>query len=381
MPHTSETFLPPLIDPLTGEDRPFLYEPQVYPPSTLAGKVREPKYGSWEMTDLLIKQYPPLFHAATNIPAFTRAFSMLPMLAHLKISCPGQETAQRYRRSTVDYALISLRIAIERAHLPELTTLSLLPIHPGGLLYLQPMLAFGSTPRSSRRWSQIRKLAIHMDSLPFAQKSRTEHLRILHAYLRAFAPSLSRLFFRWRGERGPSPLSLDREPCMQPPSPSCPTFSPAKPPRALKFPRLRAMELENAIMDASQISAFIHAHRRSLLDFNFEDVTLRSGDWDDALAPLTKIAGSDAWKRRQEEVMDVPVMLSPVDMEPRIMGPLMGQEAQGLDGEEAKARSVTLARWLSKGRSVAQGKRAKEQWWGGSEHMRRFLRSSVFSWR
>jgi len=134
-------------------------------------------------------------------------------------------------------------------------------------------------------------------------------------------------------------------------------------------------------MDASQISAFIHAHRRSLLDLNFEDVTLRSGDWDDALAPLTKIAGSDAWKRRQEEVMDVPVMLSPVDMEPRILGPLMGQEGQGLDGEEAKARGITLARWLSKGRSVAQGKRAKEQWWGGSEHMRRFLRSSVFSWR
>ncbi|KAF2494011.1 hypothetical protein BU16DRAFT_562966 [Lophium mytilinum] len=381
MPHTSETFLPPLVDPLTGEHRPFLYEPQVHPPNTLAGKVKQPKYGSWEMTDLLIKQYPPLFHAATNIPAFIRAFSLLPALSHLKISCPGQETAQRYRRSTVDYALISLRIAIERAHLPQLTTLSLLPIHPGGLLYLQPMLAFGSTPRSSRRWAQIRKLAIHMDSFPFAQKSRTEHLRILHAYLRAFAPTLTRLFFRWRGERGPSPLSLDREPCMQPPTPPGSSHSAqVKPqltgPRTLKFPRLRAMELENALMDSSQISSFIHAHRRTLADFNFEDVTLRSGDWDDALAPLTRLTGSEEWKRKAEEVMDVPVMLSPVDMEPRILGPLMGEE----EGE-GEVQGKGLARWLSKGRSAVVGKKAREQVWGGSEHMRRFLRSSVFSWR
>lgn len=377
MPHGSDTFLPPLIDPLTGEDRPFLYEPQVHTPPTLLGKVKQPKYGSWEMTDLLIKQYPPLFHAATNIPAFIRAFSALPSLSHLKVSCPGQESSQRYRRSTVDYALISLRIAIERSPLRELNTLSFLAIHPAGLLYLQPMLGFGSSPKSVRRWRQIRKLAIHMDSFPFDQPSRTEHLRILHAYLRTLSPSLTRLFFRWKGERGPSPLSLDREPCLQPSSPSADPQLPQNcSPRPLKFPVLRYMELENAIMDSSQISTFISSHRRTLAEFNFEDVTLRSGNWDDALAPLTHMSGSDEWKRRAEEVMDVPLILSPVNIEPCIIGPLMEEQA------EARGRGqLTLSRWLSKSRSGKAAAKAKEQLWGGSEHMKKFLRSSVFAWR
>ncbi|OCK85848.1 hypothetical protein K432DRAFT_377219 [Lepidopterella palustris CBS 459.81] len=376
MHHGAQTFLPPLIDPVTGEERPFIYEPQVQTPPTLLGKVRQPKYGSWEMTDLLIKQYPPLFHSATNIPAFIRAFSALRSLAHLKINCPGQEPAQRYRRSTVDYALISLRIAIERSPLKELNTLTFLSIHPAGLLYLQPMLGLGSTPGSSKRWNQIRKLAIHMDSFPFDQPSRTEHLRILHTYLRTLSPCLSRLFFRWKGDRGPSPLSLDREPCLQPPRSTDPSLPQAHGPRPLRFPRLRYMELENALMDSSQISTFISCHRRTLAEFNFEDVTLRSGSWDDALAPLTHITGNDDWKRRAEEVMDVPLILSPVNIEPRIMGPLMEQQE-----EERSRGQLTLSRWLSRSRSSTAAKKTKEQFWGGSEHMRKFLRSSVFAWR
>ncbi|KAK4935811.1 hypothetical protein LTR66_015412, partial [Elasticomyces elasticus] len=67
LPHTTETFLPPLIDPVTGEERSFTYVPQVKPPATIIDKIRQPKYGDWETTDVLIKQYPPLFHAATNV--------------------------------------------------------------------------------------------------------------------------------------------------------------------------------------------------------------------------------------------------------------------------------------------------------------------------
>ena len=151
-------------------------------------------------------------------------------------------------------------------------------------------------------------------------------------------------------------------------------------PRPLKFSRLRYMELENAVMDSSQISDFIHRHRRTLVEFNFEDVKLREGNWDDALEPLTKISGSEAWKRKQEEVMDVPVMLSPVDIEPRVMGPLLEEVDQAIEEVSGKARSgLTLSKWLSKGKSPEAKRSTKDSFWGGGEHMKKFLRGSMFS--
>ncbi|KAH3907202.1 hypothetical protein HBH56_191750 [Parastagonospora nodorum] len=376
MPHSSETFLPPIIDPITGEEKKFTYEPQI---QNSPAKDKAPKYGSWEMQDLLVKQYPPLFHAATNVLAFISAFSSLTNLSHLKISCPGFLSAPRNCRSAVDYALISLRIAIERAPLYTLSSLSLHPIHPGGLLYLHPMLGFGSTSSTSKRWGQIRHLSICMESIPLTNCSpRTraqslEHLRVLHAYLRTLSRSLRSLFFRWKGTRGPSPLSLDQEPCMLP----CEDQSMLHPsqrsgPRALKFPRLKTMELENALMDSSQIAAFIHVHRRSLTQFTFEDVKLREGDWDAALEPLTLIAGNDSWKRNQEEVMDVPIMLSPVDAEPRIMGTLM-EEVEGAIEEVSGGSRSHLSRWLG-------GKGGKRSGFGG-EHVKRFLSSRLSGWK
>lgn len=73
------------------------------------------------------------------------------------------------------------------------------------------------------------------------------------------------------------------------------------------------MVLENSVLDAGQISEFIMVHRKVLREFEFEDVHLRTGTWDDALEPLTRISGNDSWKQKQEEVMDVPIMLSPVE--------------------------------------------------------------------
>lgn len=151
-------------------------------------------------------------------------------------------------------------------------------------------------------------------------------------------------------------------------------------PRPLKFSRLRYMELENAVMDSVQIADFIQKHRRTLIEFNFEDVKLRQGNWNDALEPLTHIAGNDNWKRCQEEVMDVPIILSPMDMEPRVMGPLLEDPAE--PEEEIKTKSgLTISRWLSKGKSPQVKKSAKEGFLG-SEHMKRFLRGSIFpSWK
>jgi len=389
MPHGSETFLPPIIDPESGEEKQFLYEPQLQTPQSVGGREKTAKYGSWDMTNLLIQQYPPLFHAATNVPAFVSAFSELINLTHLKVSCPGYENALRHRRSAVDYALISLRIAVERAPMYSLHSLSLHPIHPGGLLYLHPMHGFGSTPSSAKRWGQIRRLSICMESIclsPSSTKTRMqslEHLRILHAYLRTLSRSLTRLFFRWKGDRGPSPLSLDKEPCMLPVEeermhPSM--RGQVRGPRPLKFTRLRHMELENAVMDSAQISDFINRHRRTLVEFNFEDVKLRQGNWDEALEPLTKIAGSDRWKRQQTEVMDVPIVLSPVGLEPRIMGPLLEEVDQAINEVSGKEHTPhSLSRWLSKPKTtLRRSPNAKESFWGGGDHMKRLLRFSAW---
>ncbi|KAL1988328.1 hypothetical protein VTN96DRAFT_10011 [Rasamsonia emersonii] len=372
IPHSQETFLPPLLDPITGEEQTFVYIPQVHVSSSLASRWSEPKYGSWEMTDLLVKQYPPLFHAATNVPSFVRAFRCMPSLRHLKISCDGQSPDHRYRRSVVDYALISLRVAVEQAPLESLDTLSLLPIHPGGILYLRPMMGFGASPAGRKRWMQIRKLAIHMESFPYERGQTMDHLRLLHSYLEGF-PNLRSFVFRWKGLKGPSPLSLATEPCLcQPSSKKTCSMRYARPLRPLKFRHLRYMELENAIMDASQVAAFIMDHRRTLSEFEFEDVTLRSGTWDDALEPLTKISGSDKWKEKQEEVIEVPIILSPVEVETKSSHNIW----------EEQRRRAQLRTLLERASNLAQAKaKTRELFWGSPDHMKKFLRSSVFSWR
>jgi hypothetical protein len=142
MPHT-EAFLPPLLD-CTGREITFLYTPY----TSLTSESQRPKYGTRDLGQVLTEQYPAIFHAATNVPAFIQALSCMPNLRHLTIMCPGQDPGHRYRRDAVDYALISLRIAIERAALPKLLKLSLSPIHPAALLYLRPHLGFGASPAS-----------------------------------------------------------------------------------------------------------------------------------------------------------------------------------------------------------------------------------------
>ena len=363
MPHGPESFLPPLLDRMTGEEQTFIYEPHM----EVTSRLSVPKYGSWEMTDLLVKQYPPLFHAAANVPSFTRAFSALKSLKHLKISCPGQDAAQRYRRSIVDYALISLRIAVERSGLTTLDTLSLLSVHPGALLYLNPITGLGALPNSARRWRQIRKLTIHMDNIPAAREGLTDHLKLLHSYLQTFVSSLRRFSFRWLGDKGPCPLSLGTEPSLEVSSPrlACPKrYHLAL--RPLRFEKLRYAEVETSILDATQISNFIMDHRHTLREFNFEDVVLRSGTWDEALSPLTRISGSEKWKEKTEEVMDVPLVLSPVGMD---------------EGEMKKVLQAQLRMKLPSGSWQRASAKTKELLFGTPEHMKRFMKSSVLAWR
>ncbi|KAI4152160.1 MAG: hypothetical protein LQ340_003075 [Diploschistes diacapsis] len=317
MVHSQETFLPPLLDPITGEEIEFVYEPYCQVDRNTNDRLSIPTYGSWEMTDLLVKQYPPLFHAAANVPSFIHLFRSLPNVNHLTVSTPGQDASQRYRRSVVDYALISLRIAVERAPLRHLSSLALLNIHASAVHYLNPTMGLGALPNSARRWRQIRNLTIYMDTIPHDPCLRnpidtgTDHLKLLHAYLQTFASTLERLTFHWYGPKGLFPLALSSEQCLLPPSPglACPRRCHLAL-RPLKFEKLVFMEVDNVTTSASQVSSFILAHRRSISEFNFEGTTLREGTWDDALAPLTRMSGSETWKGKAREVMDVPLVFS-----------------------------------------------------------------------
>ncbi|KAJ9651728.1 hypothetical protein H2198_009000 [Neophaeococcomyces mojaviensis] len=332
MPHSEATFLPPLIDPETLGEVTFQYEPQSpasRPSSSSSLDSSACKYGSWEMNDLLVRQYPPLFHAATNITSFIRTLNALPCLRHIRISCPDQPAGQKYRRDAVDYALISLRLAIESANPPYLDTVSLDPIHPSATFYLRPHNGIGTSPASTRIWHRIKTVNITMDNSNTTEEDATDHLKILHTYLQNFR-SMEKLSFAWNGNKGPCPLSLDAEPCTSRPSSldcstACPVSSALPACRPIKFRKLKSMRLQNAVLDASQASRFITMHRKVLRDFEFEQCVLRSGTWDDALEPLERMSAynNEGWRSHKStssvdssqysEVMDVPIVYSPVE--------------------------------------------------------------------
>ncbi|KAJ6014823.1 hypothetical protein N7540_009414, partial [Penicillium herquei] len=246
--YNADTFLPPVIDAVTGTEQTFLYMPQ------------GTRYGSRKIADLLIQQYPPLFHAATDVRSFQHVLFLIRNIRHLRISCEGQSPSHRYRRSMVDYALISLRIAVERTSLPLLESLSLAPVHPAAVLYLRPDLGFGTSPAARKRWLQIQCLTIHMDSFQHDPGLPTDHLKLLHAYLQGF-PKLRKLVFRWVGEKNVLPLSLPTEPCLQKstngtgsvPSPLSQGVLSLRP---LQFHSLEHIDMFNVVTDASQVANF-----------------------------------------------------------------------------------------------------------------------------
>ncbi|TPX17609.1 uncharacterized protein E0L32_012089 [Thyridium curvatum] len=306
--HSEATFLPPLIHPLTGREISFLYTPHTSMGSVLA----RPKYGNSELGDILTQQYPPLFHAATNVPSFINAMKHMPNMRHLTIRCPGQQPQERYRRDVVDYALISLRISLERTPLHKLSKLSLAGVHPSSFNYLRHVPGFGCMPSAGKRWRQIRKLYIAVDSWDFYGPSPgLDHLKIIDDYVRNFAPNLEKLSFTWLGRKGPCPLALSSDPLFAPPRSSKKLFNevtspmsplPPAPARApIHFPRLRYLTVRNATMNAPQLRTLVATHQATVREFDFENVALISGgSWDDALAPLmdqNNDHASDVWSR------------------------------------------------------------------------------------
>lgn len=303
--HSDATFLPPLIHPLTGKEISYLYAPH----TSMASVLARPKYGNSELADILTQQYPPLFHAATNVPSFINAMKHVPSMRHLTIRTPGQDPKERYRRDIVDYALISLRISLERTAFPKLTKLSLSGVHPSAFNYLRPGPGgFGSSPSGTRRWRQIRKLYISVESWDFYGTSPgLDHLKIIDDYIRLFAETVEKFHFAWLGRRGPCPLALSADPLFAPPRGTKKLFAEVTSPmsplpprpsrRPLVMPRLRCMQVRNATMNAPQLRDLVAAHKQSVREFEFENVVLLSkGSWDEALAPLND-SGDQSWSR------------------------------------------------------------------------------------
>lgn len=316
LPHSDATFLPPLIHPQTGAEISYLYTPHTSMTSTLT----RPKYGNSELGDILTQQYPPLFHASTNVPSFIHAMKNLPNMRHLTIKTPGQDARERYRRDIVDYALISLRIAIERTpQLTKLTKLSLSGVHPAAFLYLKSQggPGFGCSPRGAKRWRQIRKLHVSVEAWDFYGPSGPglDQLKIIDDYLRNFSDCAEKLSFTWTGGKGPCPLALAEDALFDPPreckklfnevtSPMSPLPATPGVRQPMRFTRLKYMQVRNASMSEAQLRRLVEGHKATVKEFDFENVVLlNGGNWDEALAPLmapsekSGRARSDTWSR------------------------------------------------------------------------------------
>jgi hypothetical protein len=376
IPHTRDTFLPPLIEPETGEELSFTYTPSIQEPSG-----RRPKYGDIGTTEILTRQYPPLFHAATHVSAFVRAFSAFINLEHLTVSCSGYETSQRFRRSVVDYTLISLRIAVEKNCLNALDTLTLSPIHPGGLIYLAPLLGFGASPRSASRWSRIRNLIVHANSLPAkASEREPDQLKLLQTYLRNFQQNLETFDFRWIGHRGQLPF---RRPSLSGPCDGHPAHArttgaarTARKAPSLVFPKIKCVKVENVSAASHEISAFISMHKNTVEELDLEDIDLTQGTWDDALEPLTKRSHLQA----RTESADIPIMLSPTAGQSRFPAPM--ERLAVVEDNTSTRKSLRMSTWLrSKTKNPTASRKMREGLLECESQLKKVLRGSVFTWK
>ncbi|KAI3342385.1 hypothetical protein F4824DRAFT_486088 [Ustulina deusta] len=304
-PHSNATFLPPLIHPESGREISFLYTPH----TSMGSVLERPKFANEGLGEILTSQYPPLFHAASNVPSFINAMKHLINIRHLTIKTPGQDPQERYRRDIVDYALISLRVALERAPMKKLNKLSL-SVHPSAFLYLRPVQGFGCTPSAGRRWKQIRKMHINVDSWDFYGPSPgLDNLKIIQDFLYNYSTSLEKLTFTWHGRKGPCPIALAADPLFAPPRNSLKLFRevtspmsplpPAPPRKPVVFRKLRYLAVRNATMNAAQVADIVASHQHCVREFDFENsVLIGDGNWDEALAPLmSSNSHSGYWTR------------------------------------------------------------------------------------
>jgi hypothetical protein len=334
LPRNMDTRLPPLIDPYSGEQREFVWKPSA------ATSTKQSRYGDTDIAELLIRQYPPLFHAATNVQSFISAMSSLTNLQHLRVSCLGAEEAIPRRAQGTDImqvAITSLLYAIERANLKHLDTITLSNIWHTDIIAL-PSLAMCADPGSAKRWSNVRVLDISM-SLGSHSSIKNDQLKLLREYIRGYK-GLRRLSFRWIGARGPSPLSelvleqKNTHPAFRDASPSS---------SAALFPHLEYLTLSNVVVPAPQIQRLIQTHKSTLLEVDLENVILKDGNWHDALATMNGVDIKTKTPCAAEEG-DVPIMLAPSMLLPQTRPKIPKAECKGQTTEATdRARKILLA--------------------------------------
>jgi hypothetical protein len=238
------------------------------------------------------------------------------------------------------------------------------------------MPGFGCTPSAGKRWKQIKKLYITMDSWDFyGVQPGLDHLKILDDYIRSFSSDLEKVSFGWNGRKGPCPFTLFTDPLFAPSRKTAKLFAevtspmsplPAAPPRpTMSFPKLRHMQARNATMSSEQVAEFIFEHRHTVKEFDFENVFLiNDGTWEDALAPLTSMSGSDEWLSQQSgsEADSSTYFQSQDDLEPlEEMDEVIDTAADVPEGMPAELRRTSVPVTKLKKKRVHRRRRRKHK--------------------
>ena len=147
---------------------------------------------------------------------WTVLFSGFPQLNVLNLRINGDPAWPGC--TEVEDTLVTLRMAVEHANLPNLRTLCLAPVHAMGIIHVRwlGVGAFGEAQAAGAvPWSNIDTLDLRIYN-PFVSAKltgaqETMFKKILYDYLRSFAPVLRCLRLVWLGGSGPSPLTLHLE--------------------------------------------------------------------------------------------------------------------------------------------------------------------------
>jgi len=280
--------MPSMLDPESRSLRSLIYEP-----FSRQGEKHHKRstFGSKSVDTLALHNYGIMLMAAMDAPQFSRALACMENLTRLIVSCPGTPMGEPGRRCAVDYALWSLRIAVERARLHTLRVVILDPVHLTGLQYLLPgTLAVGNVINSRQIWSQVKTLNMTISAWKeLANGSPTlykTNLKFLHQFLEYFN-NIEELAFCWTREaRSVCPLTLDLLPYRNPRLATKPARDSSVVNRRLTFPRLSKLKLENIGVDACDLRSFLSRHLTHFREWSLDDVNFVSGTLGEALKPL-----------------------------------------------------------------------------------------------
>lgn len=288
-PHSEETYMPPMLDPKSRKSVSLLYEPS---PRQGEKRPKRNTFGSKSIDSLALHNYGILLMAALDAPQFKRALACMVDIKTLIVSCPGAPMGEPGRRCVVDYALLSLRMAIERARPQKLRKIVLDPLHLTGLQYFLPgVLAVGSVIDSRRIWSKVTTLTMTVSAWKeLANGSPTLYktqLKFLHQFLEYFN-NVEDLKFTWTREaRSLCPLTLDLIPYRNPILASKSDRDRSVVNRPLVFPKLATLRLENIGMNASDLRTFLSRHMSHFKQWSLDDVYFINGTLEEALKPLS----------------------------------------------------------------------------------------------